>query len=267
MRSVALVLVIFIISISLNAQLPGNGNVQVLVKGVITDEYTGKPCESTITIKDKNGKKFKIKSNSIDGTYEQVLAVGENYEFTFINFDVLKKVENIYVESAEKYTEQKADFTVRKLSPGLHLFASDLFASGESVISNSPDDILKELEEILVYNRSAKFGFVVTAHDTYASSSKITDNTKSTKSKKSRQKQNFPSMIKKTNPDEGLVKLLVDNRLKAIEKLTEKFIQRNNHRLSYRADYSLAEPCADAAKLSQYPDFIIEVTEIKNAFE
>lgn len=267
MRIFAFILTLILLSLTLNAQLPGNGYVQVLIKGTISDEFSGKPCETTITIKDKNGKKFKIKSNSVDGSYEQVLTAGENYEFTFMSYDVLKKVENVYIEPAKKYTEQKSDFTVRKLSPGLKLFSSDLFPAGESSISNSPDEILNELDEILVYNRSVKFEFVVSAHDTYSSSPQISDNIKSTKGKKQKQKTNFPSISKKSNPDERLIKILVDSRMKAIETITLKLMQRNNHRLSYRTDYSLAEPCSDASKLNKNADFIIAVSEIKNAFE
>ena len=269
MRLVVLTLVLFSITLSTKAQLPGNGNVQIVVKGVITDEFNGEPCEATITIKDKNGKKFKIKSNSKDGTYEQVLTAGETYEFTFLNFDVLKKVETLYIESSTKYTEQKADFTVKKLREGLHLYAKDIFPAGSGDITNSPDEILKELDEILVYNRSAKFEFIATSHDTYATAPKVVEQTKSTKTKKTKQKTKatFPTLKQQPDPDAGLVKALVDSRMIVIQNLTGSFMKRNKHRLSYRPDYSLAEPCTDATKLAQNPDFIIEVSEIKNAFE
>lgn len=269
MRQVFIALVIIFISVSLKAQLPGNGNVQIVVKGVITDEFTGEPCEAIITIKDKNGKKFKIKSNSIDGTYEQVLDAGESYEFMFLNFDVLKRIETLFVESSKKYTEQKADFSVKKLRQGLHLYLKDIFPTGSADITNSPDEILKELEEILVYNRSAKFEFIATAHDTYAAAPKIVEQTKSTKTKKPKQKTKttLPVLKQQPDPDAGLVKSLVDSRMIAVQNLTSYFMKRNKHRLSYRPDYSLAEPCADASKLTLNPDFVIEVLEIKNAFE
>jgi hypothetical protein len=269
MRSIFLTIFFTIIALSLNAQLPGNGNVQVVVKGVITDEFSGKPCETTITIKDKNGKKFKIKSNSLDGTYEQVLNAGETYEFTFLNFDVLRKVESLYVEPSKKYTEQKADFTVKKLAQGLHLYAKDIFPAGTSELTDSLQLLLKEFDEILIYNRSAKFEFVVTAHDTYCSAPKIVEQQQSSKSKKLKKKDKttFPSIKQQPDPDAGLVKTLVDNRMKVIEELTAGFMKRNKHRLSYRVDYSLAEPCTDASKLARNADFIIQVSEIKNAFE
>ncbi|MBI5325287.1 MAG: hypothetical protein HZB41_08465 [Ignavibacteriae bacterium] len=268
MRLVVFVLIILSV-ISLNAQLPGNGSIQVVVKGVITDEFTGEPCGTSITIKDRNGKKFKINSNSSDGTYEQVLTAGETYEFTFMNFDVLKKVENLYVEPVKKYAEQKADFNVKKLRQGLHLFSDDIFKSGETGIINNPEEILKKLEEILVYNRSAKFEFIATAHDTYSAPPIIAESTKTTKSKKSKNKTNktFPSLKQQPEPEPNLVKLLVDSRMKAIEELTSGFMKRNKHRLSYRPDYTLAEPCSEATILSKNPDFIISVVEIKDAFE
>ena len=43
--------------------------------------------------------------NTVDGTYQQVVNSGEEYEITFMNYDIIRENQKVQFEYAEKYTE------------------------------------------------------------------------------------------------------------------------------------------------------------------
>ena len=70
---------------------------QVLVRGTIFDEFSGKPISIDIEFRDPTGKKIKCRSEA-NGSYQQVLQSGAKYSLIFSNFDIARKLDTIYIE-------------------------------------------------------------------------------------------------------------------------------------------------------------------------
>ena len=245
--------------------IKGKG-VQVIVKGKISDEFTGKPVTCTIEMKTQSGKRIKTNSNSIDGYFEQVLNAGESYEFSFSGYDIVKKIQNIQLDNVDKTVEKTMNFSVRRLTEGVQLYALNGFDKGTTRLNWAGNAAMKELEEILKFNRGAKFEFVVSSKDSYSSVVKTEDpkDKKSKKEKKSKKKsksvntEDTGTESVSENSEEILKgKKLIDARIEAMKEVTKDWV-RFKDRISYNPDYKSKE-----GKFN----LIIKVTEIKNLFE
>ncbi len=137
-----------------------------IVKGKITNSETGAPETVDIFFKTSTGKRFKIKSNSITGEYEQLLNAGQSYELSFVRWDVLNQPVKLTVEAEdEKYTAQIANFKIKILNEGNEIFAKDAFGKGSSVLSDVGKGLLKELKKLLRFNRSLSINLNINSSD------------------------------------------------------------------------------------------------------
>ena len=133
-----------------------------IVKGTITDKSTGKPQEVEIVFEDSKGKKFKIKSNSITGKYEQLLNANETYKISFLRFDVLKDELEFTPKAPDKSFEpQIQDFEVFVMKKGVELFDFDIFDKGSDKISSSGEKYLEKLKTIMRFNRALYVDIII----------------------------------------------------------------------------------------------------------
>ena len=159
-----LVLCFFVINSQSQAQVFGK---QILLKGVITDSYDGKPISVEIRIEDENGKFFKIQSNSITGHYEQILEADKNYKIRLNAKNILPTYIDIKTDTTSHYGEQEQNFFVVKLQKGRAVKCLDLFPTGESELNNEAMDIFDEMNTNMRFNRSVSFYFEITADDSW----------------------------------------------------------------------------------------------------
>lgn len=237
-------------------------DVQILLKGKVTDEFTGNPVSVTMEFREENnGKKFKIQSNSADGYYQQVLVAGRKYDVVFINNDIVRKIVPIAIENSSKYTEQTIDFSIKKLTTGLKYFKLNAFEAGSAQLSAEAKANIESLQDVMKFNRGVYFEFVVTSHDTYRKEI-VKTSLKKPEKKKSKKKALPPPEMKPVfiAPDPSLAKELSGKRLEAVKAFLSGWT-RYSIRLSTIADESVAE--ADGESFSLY----VIVKEIKSVFE
>ena len=128
---IAVILLFVLINVSGNASTKG---VQILIKGIITDELTGKPVEATVEFRTVDGRKFKNKSNSITGKFEQIFDTGDEVEVIISNWDIARKIVQLKVKDTIYYTEQKVEYTVKKFTPGASIMQLNLFEPSSSAL-------------------------------------------------------------------------------------------------------------------------------------
>ncbi|GAB5466649.1 MAG: hypothetical protein Kapaf2KO_20850 [Candidatus Kapaibacteriales bacterium] len=129
---------------------------QVMVKGKTLDKYTGKPVGVNVEFKDPNGKKIKVKSNTLTGEYQQLLEGGKNYEVTVFESEVYRQSFDLNTQnSSEAYSEQMNDMQVIIMNDGVELERIDGF-SGSTQLTSDANDALKGLNKMMRFNRGLK---------------------------------------------------------------------------------------------------------------
>ena len=263
---IAVILLFVLINVSGNASTKG---VQILIKGIITDELTGKPVEATVEFRTVDGRKFKNKSNSITGKFEQIFDTGDEVEVIISNWDIARKIVQLKVKDTIYYTEQKVEYTVKKFTPGASIMQLNLFEPSSSALLPEYKNLIENLKEMMMFNRNVKFEFRVNSHDTYAKTKEIINPPAKIKAKKTKGKKSEPEpeqqpKINIIEPDQASLKSLVDARLSALTSITKE-LTRLSERIRTAPDYSAAEP-QEQSSLSKNPDFEIIVTDCKNPF-
>jgi hypothetical protein len=257
-------LVLFCFSKS-ESQFLNKSSSQVLVKGKVTDEFTGKPMGIDIVFENDKGTKIKIKSNSDNGTYEQLLEAGETYGIILSNYDIIRQKEKIIVDTTKNFKEQSRNFVVKQLTVGRTVLSLDGFEPNTFDLNQGCKDKLDEIETLLKFNRSVKLEFRITSHDSYSKPPQIIETpTKAKKGKKAQ--KNVPPKQIQAEPDPTLIKSLVDSRIAAISKFIDGW-KLLKQRIEIIPDYTLANPPVESGNISLNPDFLITVKEMKNAFE
>jgi len=153
-------------------QIIGIQGSQVLLKGKITDEVSGKPIGTGIEFISKDGRKIKTQSNSITGEWEQLLTSGE-YEVILFSWNVARKTTSIAIEEVEKFKEIRQDFTVKRMMPNDIMFNLNAFADNSATPNRS---ILNELEVLKVamrFNRGVQFIVYINSTDNNLTAKRI----------------------------------------------------------------------------------------------
>lgn len=243
----------------LSSAFAQNGNkTQILLKGKVTDEFTGKGVEVTMEFRDPDGKKFKINSNSVDGSYQQVFDAGKKYDVIFIGFDVVRKTESVQIDDAGKYKEQVSDFKIKKMTPGLKLQKLNAFQANSRTLNAADQKTIEQLREIMQFNRGVKFELVVNSWDSFK---KIAQVKEIKPDKKKAKKGAVPEKVTTfIEPDANQIKALVDSRTEELKKFISGWTKFKD-RISVSSDYSAGEPDSENSSV-----FVI-VKEIKNIFE
>jgi len=233
-------------------------NIQILLKGKVTDEFSGKGVEVTMEFREPDGKKFKVLTNALDGSYQQVVDAGKKFDIVFINYDVIRKSEPIQIDDSKKYVEQIANFSVKRLVQGLKLIKLNAFGDNQSSLKEGMDKSIEQLKEIMQFSRSVKFDIEINSHDTYKKITKESE-VKPDK-KKSKKAAKSEKIVTVTEPDANLIKSLVDSRIAEISKLISNWF-RFKDRITVSPDYSSGESTGESYSLT------VVVKEIKNIFE
>jgi hypothetical protein len=273
MRILLLATAIIFFSISSTfAQAFGSGNNQVIVKGTVTDEYTGAPAQSTIEFKDKTGKKIKVTSNSKDGFYTQILNGGEEYEVIFSGNDVFREITTISLPSVQKVEEKVINFKVKKLTPGLPIFKISGFDRGSTKLNAQSTELINKLQEAMKFNRQVKFAIVVCDDYSAPAAPKAESNEqpKNKQDKKtSKDKKNKKDTKKKpekevTTPAKPATPVgsesIINKRIAAVEQQLESW-QRFKERITVKGDKNYQTQGSTSC------NFIIVVESIDDTFK
>lgn len=139
--------------------------VPVIVKGKVLDQYTNKPINVSMMFTAKDGKKFKITPNILSGEYQQVLNSGEEYEVTFINYDIIREKHVLRLEHSDKYLEIKQDYFPKRMTAGLEIYSENIFEKNSANLTSSGTELLEQLVQAMKFSRGAKFQLNISAKD------------------------------------------------------------------------------------------------------
>ena len=139
--------------------------VPVIVKGKVLDQYTNKPINVAMMFTAKDGKKIKITPNILSGEYQQVLNSGEEYEVTFINYDIIREKHVLRLEHSDKYLEIKQDYFPKRMTAGLEIFSENIFEKNSANLTPSGTELLEQIVQAMKYSRGAKLKFNISAKD------------------------------------------------------------------------------------------------------
>lgn len=143
-----------------------------ILKGKITDKNSGKPLDIEIQFEDSKGKKFKIKSNSLTGMYEQLLNSNETYKITFLRWDILRDETEIKIIAPDaSFEPQIQNFEVLVLTLGAELFDFNLFESASADISPKGMEELERLKKIMRFNGALSINIEIHSDDSHEPSS------------------------------------------------------------------------------------------------
>lgn len=252
-----------IFPVILSSQFLNNSNVQLILKGKIIDEYTGNPVGATIEFRTNTGKKFKIKSDSVSGNYQQVFQSGENVEVIIYDWDVVRAKFTVQLPDTNKYAEIERDFVVKHLREGLVAYKYNCFERGEAILNPDCKDKLLALDEVLRFNRNVKFEIQVTAFDTYIKTRKV-EKIQKVVTEKKKKKTIVEEVEKIEEPQEERIKELVDRRIPEIEKIVGE-IPRGKGKLFVVPIYRSGE--LEPGNEPQVWEIFVVVKELKNILE
>lgn len=254
---IAALIFLFTFYINSQSQVVKTGSVQVIISGVVIDEITNQPCQASIEFRSSKGNKVKLNSNAIDGSYSQVLNAGDSYEVVFSGYDIMRKTDNISLESADKTYERVFNFTVKKFAPQAQLFKIEGFNKGSSELTNEAKRIIDDLQEVMKFNRNVYLKIV--ASDDFKASvkpdkkSKDKSEAKTKKDKKSKKsksnQESAPSQGSEESASQddqsgsssGINSPLVTKRVKSAEAAFESW-SRFKERISCQGNPNFSVP-------------------------
>jgi|GEM_PF-878504 len=252
--------------LTINYAYSFNRSVTILVKGKVVDEFTGQPVETTVEFKTSKGKKFRIKTNSLDGTFEQVFSAGDNVEMKLYHWNVARKYYHLNIKDTIAYTEQYEKFTVKKLAVGNTLFRFNIFKSGSSEFVYGCKQMLDSIEHLLRFARNIKVVFNINIRDSYARIKKVVQPEPVKKKKRKRRKKKKPvkpqPQIVIEEPDTQVVATLADSRMGKLNSIIQTW-KRFRKKISIKTDTGLLF-VNEGNPLDTGYDMEVIVTEVKS---
>lgn len=132
-------------------------NTKILIGTIMTEDGKKKDCD--VEFIDGNGKKFVKKTDN--GSFEQLLNVGEEYQVTFVADDILRDSDSFTLTPPdEEFTPEKKTFKVIKLAKGKTIKSFDLFKENSAEFNGSKNEIIKKIKILLRFNRSINVNLV-----------------------------------------------------------------------------------------------------------
>lgn len=131
----------------------------ILLKGVISDEKTGTPLESTIQVIDNETHEIlsTLTSNSSTGKYLVTLPAGKNYGIYVNAKEYLFHSENFDVNDTADYTEVIKDIPLKKLEVGSQIVLNNIFYDfDKSTLRPESKTELDKLTELMNNNPTLK---------------------------------------------------------------------------------------------------------------
>lgn len=167
-------LVILFVLMFMNASVAtADDGIPIVIKGKVTDKFSGKPTELEMVFVSEDGSKTKCNPNILDGHYQQVLTSGKSYTVYFVHFDVAREMYSINIPIYESYQEIERDWQVKKLAVGNHIYDDNAFLDGSAELSPEGILIIKQFSNILKFNRGAKFDLIVSHSATEKKNAKL----------------------------------------------------------------------------------------------
>jgi len=131
----------------------------ILLKGVISDEKSGAPLESTIQVIDNETHEVlsTLTSNSSTGKYLVTLPAGKNYGIYVNAKEYLFHSENFDVNDTSDYTEVIKDIKLKKLEVGSEIVLNNIFYDfDKSTLRPESKTELDKLTELMNNNPTLK---------------------------------------------------------------------------------------------------------------
>jgi len=141
----------------------------VLVQGKILEEGTQKPVSTIVAFVNQSGKMIQCKSNSKDGSFQQVLHSGNFYTIFLKNYFIKNGNNTLDIPSDSKYKEVKADYFVNSLKNGtkIQLAAFKAFEPNEAKIIPAISSDLTPLKYFLNLNPGINLQVKVSSYDSW----------------------------------------------------------------------------------------------------
>lgn len=149
----------------LKAPKKESGPQLTLLKGLITDEQSGKPLEASIEIIDnvKNEVISKITSNSSSGKYMVSLPSGKNYGVVVKAKNYLFHSENVNIPYSAGYQEVIKDVPLKKLEVGKSIVLNNIFYDFDKATLR--DESMSELERlVMLLNENPSLSIEISSH-------------------------------------------------------------------------------------------------------
>ncbi|MFC2129859.1 hypothetical protein ACFLSQ_00335 [Bacteroidota bacterium] len=180
----------------------------VLIQGKVINNASGGTVSTTILFIDEKGKKVTGKSNSIDGTYQQVLNSGSTYCVLFKGYLSVEGDLKIDIPLDSKYEELNRDFTVKPIAAGTELFNFKMFEPNESVVTNNA--YILQVKHFIDINPGAKIEVKISSYDSWFNSTKKSVEKVNRKGKKYKKRVTFSTKAQLSD--------LIDARIDALNK-------------------------------------------------
>ncbi len=194
-------------------------NVPILITGSIKNN--GSPVGTDIRIVDETGSSYKLKSNSMDGFYQQSLKSGINYHIFIDGYLTDNGNNQINISPSTEYRELTFNFNVIKLDAGHEIFKCNGFEKNKATLTNEVSEYIKDLKELTKTQKSVIYFDVminISDNDFKVKKEKITEIVKG----KNKTKTISLSVAEQKN------RLFEERQLKLVEKFEELKINKRN---------------------------------------
>ena len=156
----------------------GNGFAQnghiVLVQGKILEENTQQGVSTIIAFVNQSGKMIQCKSNSKDGSFQQVLHSGNFYTIFLKDYYIKNGSNTLDIPLNSKYKEVKADYLVNSFKNGtkIQLAAFKAFEPNKAEIIPTISSDLTPLKYFLNLNPSVNLQVKISSYDSWFKSTR-----------------------------------------------------------------------------------------------
>ncbi|MFH1052186.1 MAG: hypothetical protein V1779_14805 [bacterium] len=143
----------------------------VMLQGKIIDAGSGKPIGTSLMFINEKGKKWNSRSNDADGTYQQPLNFGSQYDVFIKGYLPINNHLKIDLTQNSQYEELTTDIFVKPLEPNVELFKYKFFEPNDSVVINKEN--FQFLKTFIDFNPKVKLKIVISSYDSWFNKSKI----------------------------------------------------------------------------------------------
>lgn len=206
-----ILLLICLFVVYTNFVIAFDGKDLVLIHGKVTDYDTNNPLGITIIFFSQSGKQIHAKSNSTDGSFQQVLQAGEKYNIVFKDFILINDNPELEVPKSGKYSEIEKNFTVKKIETGLGICSFNPFKPNNYDLTSNYFSCINELKSFL--DNNPKVNVIITIH-TYDSNPQPIEKKVTYLDSKNRKKT---KKVKVSTAEQ--LQELAENRLNALKNL------------------------------------------------
>lgn len=219
-----------------------DGKDLVLIQGKVSDFETNKPIGVTIIFYSQSGKQIQAKSNSTDGSYQQVLQAGEKYNIVFKDYILMNESPELELSKSGKYNEIEKNFRVKKIETGIEICSFNPFRANQSDLIGHSLGCLYELKSLLENNPKVNAVITIHTHDsnpkTYDKKVTYQDSKNKTKTKKV-----------KVSIEEQLQEL-AEKRINALKNVM-KSLNIAERKVTFEVDTKPASPAEKEVKVKK----------------